>query len=287
MYDYDRIERAIAYFDERFQEQPTIPEVARHVGLSESHFHRLFHHWAGITPKRFLEYVTAAHARRMLEESATVLETAWESGLSGPSRLHDLFITLEGVTPGQIQRRGEGLAMRYGFHHSPFGECLVAETERGVTALTFVPEGGRDHALEELALQWPEADLERDQAATGKTLERILAGMHGRADGAGGDRVRLLVRGTNFQVRVWEALLRIPPGCVTSYEQVASWTGKPRAVRAVGNAVGANPIPLLIPCHRVIRKTGAFGNYGGGPLRKRAILAWEAAHRDDQLAAAG
>lgn len=287
MYDYDRIERAIAYFDERFQEQPTIPEVARHVGLSESHFHRLFHHWAGITPKRFLEYVTAAHARRMLEESATVLETAWESGLSGPSRLHDLFITLEGVTPGEIQRRGGGLAMRYGFHHSPFGECLVAETDRGVTALTFVPDGRRDHALEELALQWPEAELVRDQAVTGRTLERILAGMHGRVDGDGDDRLRLLVRGTNFQVRVWEALLRVPPGCVTSYEQVASWAGSPRAVRAVGNAVGANPIPLLIPCHRVIRKTGAFGNYGGGPLRKRAILAWEAAHHDEQLVAAG
>ncbi|MGH7458896.1 MAG: helix-turn-helix domain-containing protein, partial [Longimicrobiaceae bacterium] len=175
MYDYDRIERAIAYFDERFQEQPSVAEVARQAGLSESHFHRLFHHWAGITPKRFLEYVTAAHARRMLEESATVLETAWDSGLSGPSRLHDLFITLEGVTPGEIQRRGGGLAMRYGFHHSPFGECLVAETDRGVTALSFVPEGGRDHALEELAQQWPEAELERDEATTGKTLERILA----------------------------------------------------------------------------------------------------------------
>lgn len=278
MQDYERIERAIAFLDEEFQSQPSIAAVAGEVGVSESHLHRMFRRWAGITPKRFLEYVTAAHARRLLEDSATVLDTALDSGLSGPGRLHDLFVTLEGVTPGEVRRRGEDLVLRYGIHASPFGFCLLATTERGIAALSFVAPEDLRPALDELAERWPHARLEADRQHTAKLLGRVVAGLRG--DGNGGGPLRLHVQGTNFQIQVWEALLRIPPGRVVSYETVAEWIGRPRAVRAVGNAVGANPVPLLIPCHRVIRKTGAFGNYGGGPLRKRAILAWEAAHAE-------
>lgn len=284
MSDYERIERAIAYLDEHFRDQPGVAEVARHVGLSESQFHRLFQRWAGITPKRFLAFVTAGHARRLLEDSKTVLDSAWDSGLSGPGRLHDLFVGLEGVTPGDVRRRGKGLRMAYGFHDSPFGTCLLAQTERGVSALSFVSKGDGEPALESLVRKWPEATLERDDRVTGATLARIVDCM------LGGDEAfpRLAVRGTNFQVRVWEALLRIPPGRVASYQQIAESAGQPRAIRAVGTAVGANPVPLLIPCHRVIRKSGAFGHYSGGVLRKRAILAWEAGRcraGDDRLVA--
>lgn len=279
MSDYERIERAIAYLDEHFREQPGVAEVAAHVGLSESQFHRLFQRWAGITPKRFLAVVTAAHARRLLEDSQTVLDSAWASGLSGSGRLHDLFVGLEGVTPGQVRQRGQGLRMTYGFPESPFGPCLLAFTERGVSALSFVPEDGREPSLDALIRKWPEATFERDDRAAGATLERMLDTMQGDSKAL----PRLAVRGTNFQVRVWEALLRIPPGRVASYRQIAEWTGQPAATRAVGTAVGANPVPLLIPCHRVILSSGAFGNYSGGALRKRAILAWEAGrcHGDD------
>lgn len=282
MQDYERIEHAIAYLDEHYQSQPSVSDVASHVGLSESHFHRMFREWAGITPKRFLEFVTAEHARKLLEDSNSVLDSTYEAGLSSPGRLHDLFVSLEGVTPGEVKTRGEGLELRYGFHPSPFGECLLAETDRGVTALSFVPNRGRKDAVEELATRWPMARLMEAPAETARTFERILAGLQGTPDGG----IRLYIQGTNFQVRVWEALLRIPNGLVVTYERVAEWIGKPTSMRAVGNAVGANPVPLLIPCHRVLRKTGAFGNYGGGRLRKRAILAWEAAHTPVQVAPA-
>jgi len=274
MQDYERIEQAIAYLDEHFQEQPSVAEVAEHVGLSESHFHRLFRDWAGITPKRFLEFVTAEHARQLLQDSNSVLDSAYESGLSSPGRLHDLFVNLEGVTPGEIRRRGRGMELRFGFHPSPFGECMLAETDRGVTTLSFTSKEDRGEAVAQLSERWPGARLVQSREATEKTFERILAGLRGTPDGG----IELFVQGTNFQVRVWEALLKIPNGLVVSYERVAEWIGRPSSSRAVGNAVGSNPIALLIPCHRVLRKTGAFGNYGGGPLRKRAILAWEAAH---------
>lgn len=278
MQDYERIEHAIAYLDEHFQSQPSIPEVASHVGLSESHFHRLFREWAGITPKRFLEFVTAEHARKLLEDSNTVLDSTYDAGLSSAGRLHDLFVSLEGVTPGEIKTRGEGLELRYGFHPSPFGECLLAETDRGVTTLSFVPTGGREEAIERLGERWPMARRVEAPKETAATFGRILAGLQGTPEGG----IKLYTQGTNFQVRVWEALLKIPNGLVVTYERVAEWIGRPNSMRAVGNAVGANPVSLLIPCHRVLRKTGAFGNYGGGRLRKRAILAWEAAHTEAQ-----
>ena len=270
--DYQRIEQAIAYLKVHFREQPAVADVAADVGLSVSQFHRVFQRWAGITPKRFLEYVTAAHARRLLERSASVLESAWDSGLSGAARLHDLFVSTGGVTPGEIGQWGQGMMMRYGVHSSPFGACLVAETDRGVNRLVFIGDADLEAAVAGLHRDWPKARLVRDESATAATMQRIVATLYD----AETERPRLMVRGTNFQIRVWEALLRIPSGHVFSYQQLAERAGRPHAVRAVGSAVGANPVPLLIPCHRVIRKTGAFGDYSGGVYRKRAILAWEA-----------
>jgi AraC family transcriptional regulator, regulatory protein of adaptative response / methylated-DNA-[protein]-cysteine methyltransferase len=271
MNDYQRIEKAIRYLDENFRDQPSVDDVAAHVGVSASHFHRLFQRWAGITPKRFLECVTATHARRLLTESRPVMDAAWQCGLSGGSRLHDLFVGLEGVTPGQVQRRGDGLNLYWGIHDSPFGACLLAMSERGVSALRFVESDEAGPALTILRQQWPRAQLLRDQARTADPMKSIIAALaDGRAHG-----LRLDAHGTNFQVRVWAALLAIPPGQVVSYGQVASAIGHPDAVRATGTAVGANPVALLIPCHRVLRASGGFGMYAGGSERKRAILAWE------------
>ena len=273
MNDYQRIEKAIAYLDGQFRDQPAIDEVAAYVGVSVSHFHRLFQRWAGITPKRFLEYVTASHARRLLSDSQPLMESAWQCGLSGGSRLHDLFVGLEGVTPGQIQKHGEGLTVYWGIHDTPFGPCLLAQTERGICTLRFIDNISAEQASDSLQVQWPRARLVKDQALTSRSMASIVTGL---ADGQS-HGLRLHVGGTNFQVRVWSALLDIPPGRVTSYGQLARAIGQPKAVRATGTAVGANPVALLIPCHRVLRATGAFGQYAGGAVRKRAILAWEGA----------
>ncbi len=275
--DYERIERAIAFLDRHHRTQPSLAEVAAAVGLSEFHFQRLFLRWAGISPKRFVQFLSADYARRLLRDSRNVLETSFEAGLSGPGRLHDLLVTVDAVTPGEVRTRGEALSILYGFHETPFGEGLVAVTARGVCGLYFVREGGRAAAVRLLEEQWPEADRREDARFTAGYVERIFA-PSGLA--AGDEPLGVLVKGTNFQIKVWEALLRIPPGELVTYEDLAAAVGKPGASRAVGNAVGSNPISYLIPCHRVIRKTGAFGNYGGGPLRKRAMLGWEAAQRE-------
>ena len=266
--DYARIEKAIRYLDENFRRQPELTEVAAAVGLSDYHFQRLFRRWAGVSPKRFLQFLTAEYARDLLRDSWTVLDAAYQAGLSGPGRLHDLMVSVDGVTPGEARRGGEGVVIRHGVHASPFGAFLLAATERGVCALTFLDEGGRDAALEGVAGRWPNATLLQDAAATGPLAERIF--------GAEGP-VPLHLEGTNFQIRVWEALLGVPGGTVVTYEQIATSLGSPGAVRAVGTAVGRNPIAYVIPCHRVIRKTGAFGEYRWGAARKRAILGWEAA----------
>ncbi len=276
MNDYQRIEKAIRYLDENFRDQPGVDKVAAHVGVSVSHFHRLFQRWAGITPKRFLEYVTASHARRLLAESRPVMEAAWQSGLSGGSRLHDLFVGLEGVTPGQIQRGGDGLTLQWGIHDSPFGPCLLASSERGISVLRFIADDESETAVAMMRRQWPRARLSRDQARTAPAMDQVVAAL---ADGQTRG-LRVHVQGTNFQVRVWSALLAIPPGRVVSYGQVAAAIGRAEAVRATGTAVGANPVALLIPCHRVLRASGNFGMYAGGPQRKRAILAWERAITD-------
>lgn len=267
--DYDRIEQAIHFLEDNYRRQPSLTEVAGAVGLSEFHFQRLFTRWAGISPKRFLQYLTKEHAKKLLSESGDVLAATYETGLSGPSRLHDLFVSTEAVTPGEYKHSGEGLEIRYGFHDSPFGEYLLAVTGRGICGLYFVTQRGRKGTLDELTRHWRQADLIEDPAATEPTSTQIFPGEEPTGP------LKLVLRGTNFQIKVWEALLRIPAGRVVAYETIADHIGHPGAVRAVGSAVGANPITFIIPCHRVIHKAGDFGNYGGGPLRKRAILGWE------------
>lgn len=275
--DYDRIEQAILYLGERFRRQPRLEDVARKVGLSEYHFHRLFTRWAGITPKRFLQVLTAEHARGLLRESRSVLDAAWEAGLSGPGRLHDLTVNVYAMTPGEVRGEAAGITIRYGVHPSPFGRCLLAVTERGVCGLSFVPAGRTADAVEDLGNRWSRATVVEDAGATRAIAERIFEPRRWRNAAP----LNVLVRGTNFQVRVWEALVRIPPGCVLSYEDLAVRAGAPRAARAVGSALARNPVAFLIPCHRVIRKTGEFGEYGGGAPRKGAMLAWEAARFRD------
>ncbi|HEX2779257.1 MAG TPA: bifunctional helix-turn-helix domain-containing protein/methylated-DNA--[protein]-cysteine S-methyltransferase [Gemmatimonadaceae bacterium] len=275
--DYDRIETAIRYLDERAREQPSLADVAAYVGLSESHFQRLFTRWAGISPKRFLQFQTVAHARALLAESRSLLDATYEAGLSSAGRLHDLFVTIDAVTPGEFKRAGDGLTIEWGAHETPFGECVIGVTPRGICGLYFATQDGLDGARERLAEDWEGARLVENPRATAPLVDQIF----GAADHAPAP-LAVLVKGTNLQLKVWEALLRIPLGEVATYEQVAAAAGAPRAVRAVGNAVGQNPVSYLIPCHRVIRKTGAFGNYGGGIERKRAMLAWEFAKREGE-----
>ena len=278
--DYDRIEQAIRFLEENAPRQPQLVEVANAAGLSEFHFQRLFSRWVGISPKRFLQYLTKEHAKRMLARADTVLDTAYETGLSGAGRLHDLFVSCEAVTPGEYRRKGAELEISFGFHPSPFGECLLATTERGLCYVSFVQENGRDRVLNGLRRQWPRADIRHRARKTAPLVDRVFpfAPLPNPAP------LHLHVRGTNFQIQVWEALLRIPLGEAVTYEDIARHIGLPRAARAVGNAVGRNPIPFLIPCHRVIRKSGLFGYYGGGPARKKAILGWESAHRPEMRA---
>jgi AraC family transcriptional regulator, regulatory protein of adaptative response / methylated-DNA-[protein]-cysteine methyltransferase len=268
--DYTRIEKAIHYLDERFPGQPDLNEVAKSVNLSPFHFQRLFKRWAGISPKRFLQFLMLDYAKQALEQSGNVLDAAYAAGLSSPSRLHDLFVSVEAVTPGEFKKRGAGLRIAYGFHPSPFGECLLATTDRGVCAMYFVTSN-RESVLNEVRRRWPGADFVEDPKTTGKYLERIFQ------RSARLEKLPIDLRGTNFQIKVWQALLEIPPGAVVPYEDLAARVGNPRATRAVGSAVGQNPIAFIIPCHRVIRKVGAIGNYHGGVSRKRAMLAWEAA----------
>ena len=272
--DYARVERAIRFIESQALRQPSLAEIAADAGMSEFHFQRLFSRWVGISPKRFLQFLTKEHARRLLEESRDILSVTYDAGLSSPGRLHELFVTCEAVTPGEVKKRGEGLTIEYGFHPSPFGRCLLAITERGICGLSFVQEEGSEAALEKsLAERWPGARMVRNPEATRATVDRIFTFPAVHDPGP----LHLFVRGTNFQVQVWQALLRIPLGKAVTYSDVARHIGMPGASRAVGNAVGSNPIPFLIPCHRVIKAMGDFGNYGEGPQRKKAILGWEAA----------
>ncbi len=270
-----RIEKAIHFIEANFKNQPSLEEVAAYVNLSGFHFQRLFRRWAGISPKRFLQFLTAQHARRLLEESRSVLDVAFDVGMSGPGRLHDLTVNVHAMSPGELKRRGAGLTIHYGFHDTPFGECLIAQTDRGVCALFFVPSGGRGALVGELAARWRGATIEEMPESTGTTARKIFSSRRGN----GRPDITLHVEGTNFQIRVWEALLTIPPGMLVSYSDVATLAGQPEAVRAAGTAVGQNPISYLIPCHRVIRRTGAIGRYRWGGAKKRALIGWEAAQR--------
>jgi len=267
--DYQRIEQAIRYLDNNFQHQPELKEVAENVGLSEYHFQRLFTRWAGISPKRFLQFLTKENAKEQLKHSSVLIAT-YSVGLSSPGRLHDLFVSTEAVSPGEYKTHGSGLTIRYGFHRTPFGEALIGLTERGICHLSFV-QTGYDVSLMSLRENWWNAYLLEDSAATGALVEPIFFQNHNPAP------LKLFVSGTNFQLKVWEALMSIPQGSLTTYEQIAVKIGQPGALRAVGTAVGQNQVAYLIPCHRVIRKMGDFGNYRWGPVRKKALLGWESA----------
>jgi AraC family transcriptional regulator, regulatory protein of adaptative response / methylated-DNA-[protein]-cysteine methyltransferase len=272
--DYDRVEQALAFLHENFHRQPTLEEIATSISLSEYHFQRLFSRWVGISPKRFLQFLTKEHAKELLARSGDLLSVAYDSGLSGPGRLHDLFVSCEAVTPGEYRAQGAGLQIAYGFHTTPFGECLLGATERGICALSFLYNSSRQQALERLRGYWQEAELVEVPDRTRPLVMRIFDASYQAPDVP----LSLFVKGTNFQIKVWEALLRIPPGSAVSYETIARAIGKPLSSRAVGNAVASNPIQYIIPCHRVIRKMGEFGNYQGGTPRKMALLGWEAAH---------
>ena len=274
--DYARIEAAILYLEAHFRDQPGLDDVAREAGLSPHHFQRLFRRWAGISPKRFSQYLTLDYAKAQLEASASILDAAYDAGLSGPSRLHDLFVTYEAMSPGAFKIGGAGVDIAYGVHPSPFGPCFVGRTERGICALGFADgDGGNGDAVRaEFQRRWPAARFQEDRNATAAVVARLFD----RQPAAGEEPLRLAVWGTNFQLKVWEALLRIPLGRITSYHALARALGLPRGARAVGGAVAANPISYLIPCHRVIRRTGRISNYEWGPARKRVMLGWEAAH---------
>jgi AraC family transcriptional regulator of adaptative response/methylated-DNA-[protein]-cysteine methyltransferase len=273
--DYKRIEHAICFLEEHHPEQPNLKEIAASVNLSEYHFQRLFTRWVGISPKRFMQYLTKEHAKQLLDESTDLLNASIDSGLSGPGRLHDLIVTCDAVTPGEYKRWGEDLEIRYGFHASPFGELLVAITQRGISNLMFVQDDDRKGTLSALIAYWPAAEVQVDQDATGEIATEIMRMFQRRIT----NPLRLYLKGTNFQIKVWEALLHIPSGSLVAYKDIAIYIGMPGVARAVGNAVSRNPIPVLIPCHRVIRKTGDFGHYRWGVTRKKALLGWEMAKR--------
>lgn len=275
MSDYDRIAKAIEFIAGRADRQPTLDEIAAHVHLSPFHFQRLFCRWAGVTPKRYLQVLTVERAKRLLAESRPLLDVADAVGLSSGSRLHDHFVHLEAATPGEFKAAGEGMTIEYGMHETPFGPIFIAVTPRGICSLEFVEACAADDALARLARKWPKAHVRENQAQTGATADAIF-GLSITPDRP----LSLHVSGTNFQISVWKALLQIPRGQVASYAEVARAINHPRAARAVGSAIGDNPIAFVIPCHRVIRQCGDLAGYQWGILRKQAIHAWEAARQD-------
>ena len=271
--DYARVEQVIYYLEKNASRQPSLSEIADHIHLSEYHFQRLFTRWVGISPKRFLQFITKEHAKQLLAKSASILEAAYQVGLSSPGRLHDLFITWEAVTPGEYKLHGEGLNISYGFHPTPFGEILLGSTERGICNLSFVMPAGRSAAMEAFYKNWPKAHLVENPAIT----QPLVAGIFHSSGHNLDNPLHLYLSGSNFQLKVWEALLRIPSGNVVSYRDIAGYLGDPKASRAVGNALAHNPVAVLIPCHRVIHSLGEFGNYHYGEARKVALLGWEMA----------
>jgi AraC family transcriptional regulator of adaptative response/methylated-DNA-[protein]-cysteine methyltransferase len=265
---YTLIERAIQFIEANVRSQPELDEIAAAVGMSEYHFQRLFTRWTGISPKRFMQFLTKEQAKELLARSENLLDTTHQVGLSSLGRLHDLFVTTEAVTPGEYKSAGEGLTIRYGIHATPFGKSLIATTERGICHLGFV-ESSEGRAIDELVASWEHASMKEDYTSTAQLITGIFSNPEPASP------LKLHLRGTNFQIKVWEALLKIPGGALTTYEHIATQIGKPDALRAVGTAVGHNPIAYLIPCHRVIRKSGEYGNYRYGSARKKAILAKE------------
>ncbi|MEQ1941340.1 methylated-DNA--[protein]-cysteine S-methyltransferase [Mesorhizobium sp. VNQ89] len=270
--DYEIVRRVIEKISLDYRDQPSLETLADDVGLTPTALQKLFTRWAGLSPKAFLQAVTLDHARRMLDSGLPLLETSFELGMSGPGRLHDLFVTHEAMSPGDYKTRGAGLVIRYGYHISPFGLALVMATDRGLAGLAFCDPGEERAAFADMSGRWPNASFVEDMGATGPYAARIFNPSRWRAD----QPLHVVMIGTDFQVRVWQALLRIPMGKVRSYGAIAGEIGSPSASRAVGAANGANPISFVVPCHRAIGKSGDLTGYHWGLTRKRAILGWEA-----------
>jgi len=270
--DYEVVRRAIAHISANWQAQPSVEEIAAAVSVGVTDLHHIFRRWAGLTPKDFLAALTLDHARKLLRSSASVLDTAFEVGLSGPGRLHDLFVTHEAMSPGEWKAGGEGLAMSYGFHPSPFGNALVMITPRGLAGLAFADPGEEQAALADMQRRWPHARHVEDSAATAPYVRRIFDPTLWRPE----QPLRVVLIGTDWEIRVWETLLSIPMGRATTYSDIAAKMRKPKAARAVGAAVGKNPVSFVVPCHRVLGKSGDITGYHWGLTRKRAILGWEA-----------
>ncbi len=270
--DYERVRSVLANLTENWRDQPSLEDLARPVGLEPEQLQRLFSRWAGLTPKAFLQALTLDHARAMLKDSASILETSLEVGLSGPSRLHDLFVTHEGMSPGAYKTKGSGVTISYGFHHSPFGLALVMVTAQGLCGLGFSDVGGEAASLADMQRRWPNATYIENSAQTAPYAAQIFAPEKWQD----GQPLRVTFIGSDFEIRVWETLLKIPMGRAVTYGDIASSIDKPKAARAVGAAVGRNPISFVVPCHRVIGKSGALTGYHWGLTRKRAILGWEA-----------
>jgi AraC family transcriptional regulator of adaptative response/methylated-DNA-[protein]-cysteine methyltransferase len=270
--DYAYVKKALSFISENWREQPTLDAIAAEVKLSPSHLQRIFTRWAGLSPKAFLQALTLDHARAMLRDSASILDTSYEVGLSGPGRLHDLFVTHEGMTPGSYKAQGLGLTIFYGFHPSPFGIALVMVTEQGLAGLAFADEGEEKNTLADMMSRWPNARYLEDSARTAPFATRIFNPDTWNPK----EPLRVVMIGTDFEIRVWETLLRIPMGKAATYSDIAAHLDKPKAARAVGAAVGRNPVSFVVPCHRVLGKSGGLCGYHWGLTRKRAILGWEA-----------
>ncbi|GIL02410.1 MAG: 6-O-methylguanine DNA methyltransferase [Alphaproteobacteria bacterium] len=270
--DYQTVRRCIELITENWRQQPRLEELALAVGKSPTQLQKVFTRWAGLSPKAFLQAVTLDHAKRLLAGDMPILEASYELGLSGPGRLHDLFVTHEAMSPGAYKARGAGVTIRYGFHGSPFGQALVMATERGLCGMAFCDPGGERATLADMCSRWPEATYVEDRAATAAYAERAFDPGRWRAD----DPMRVVLIGSDFEIRVWEGLLGIPVGTATCYSALADGIGASNAPRAVGRAVGRNPVSFVVPCHRVVGKSGALTGYHWGLTRKRAMLGWEA-----------
>ena len=271
-HDYDLVKHTLAFISENWREQPSLETLADQAGLSPTHLQRLFTRWAGLSPKAFLQAVTLDHARGLLRDSASILDASYELGLSGPGRLHDLFVTHEGMSPGIYKAHGRGLNISYGFHDCPFGRALILITSEGLAGLAFADHGKEKSALADMTARWPEATYVENQQATAAYAKRIFESERWKPD----QPLKIVFIGSDFEIRVWETILRIPFGKASTYSDIASHIGKPKAARAVGSAVGKNPISFVVPCHRVLEKSGGLGGYHWGLTRKRAILGWEA-----------
>lgn len=271
-FNYGRIASAIQFISENVKSQPSLDEIAACVHMSPFHFQRMFTEWAGVSPKKFLQFLTTQYLKSKIQQNSSLLTIAEETGLSGQSRIYDLFTGIEAMTPLEYKMKGKDMKISYGFHSTPFGWCIIAVTERGICHMAFTDNLSEETEFSGLKDKWPESELEYNQEITSGYIERIFK-PHSHIPG----KLHLLVKGTNFQVNVWKALLTIPPGSLSTYKAIAESIGNSGASRAVGSAIGANPIAYLIPCHRVIRSEGVTGGYHWGSTRKKAILGWEAA----------